>query len=321
MNEYASRTRNGSAPAQMPSGGTAIEIENLTVTYGTKPVLNGLSLQVPFGSIFGFLGANGAGKTTTINTLLGFRPPTSGNARVLGYDMVSQHREICTRVGYVSETNSLYDFLTISQMCQLSRDLHHWWNQGIVDQYIQLFELPLNKHVRQFSKGMKSQLALCLALGNDPDLLILDEPTTGLDPVARQVFLTTLIRDVAAAGKTVFFSSHILSEVETIADRVAVLHRGQIVLNGELDHLREMQKMLRLTSLEELPAEEITVLRHLPGVRQLEQEGRTVRLRIEGDAEALAGTIQARPYALRDLEVIPVHLEEVLLEYIKGDVE
>ena len=205
MNEYASRTENGSTPAQIPSSDTAIEIENLTMTYGTKPILNGLSLQVPLGSIFGFLGANGAGKTTTIKTLLGFRPPISGNARVLGYDMVSQHKEICMRVGYVSESNSLYDFLTIAQLCKLSRDLHHRWNQGIVDRYINMFELPLKKHVRQFSKGMKSQLALCLALGNDPDLLILDEPTTGLDPVARQVFLTTLIRDVAAAGKTVFF--------------------------------------------------------------------------------------------------------------------
>ena len=108
-----------------------------------------------------------------------------------------------------------------------------------------MFALPLNKRVKYLSRGMKSQLALCLALGNDPDLLILDEPTTGLDPVARELFLTTLVREVAAAGKTIFFSSHILSEIEAIADHVAVLHHGVIVLNDELDQLRERQKVLR----------------------------------------------------------------------------
>jgi ABC-2 type transport system ATP-binding protein len=319
MNEHITRARGENAGRQAQSSGVAIEIENLTVNYGAKQVLKGLNLEVPVGSIFGFLGANGAGKTTTIKTLLGFRPPTSGSARLLGYDMVSQHKEICMRIGYVSETNSLYDFLNISQLCDLARDMHKNWSQSMVDHYLQLFELPQNKRVRDFSKGMKSQLALCLALGNDPDLLILDEPTTGLDPIARQFFLTTLIRDVAAAGKTVFFSSHILSEVEAIADQVAVLRQGTIVLNDELDHLREKQKILRLTYTEQPLAEEMTALRRLPGVRQLEQEGRSVRLRTEGDVDALIGTIQARPYALRDLEVVPVRLEDLLLEYIKGD--
>src|SRR6266700_2759430 len=206
--------------------------------------------------------------------------------------------------------NSLYDFLTISQLCDLSRDMQRRWNQEAVERYIHMFELPSNKRVKHFSKGMKSQLALCLALGNDPDLLILDEPTTGLDPVARQVFLTTLVRDVAAAGKTIFFSSHILSEVETIADHLAVLHDGRIVLDDELDHLREKQKMLCLVYKEQPPAEELTVLRSLPGVCQLEQEGRTVRLRIEGDVDALVGTIQARPYTFRDLDVVAVRLED-----------
>jgi ABC-2 type transport system ATP-binding protein len=319
MNEHITRARGEHAGRQAQSSSVAIEIENLTVNYGAKQVLKGLNLEVPVGSIFGFLGANGAGKTTTIKTLLGFRPPTSGSARLLGYDVVSQHKEICMRIGYVSETNSLYDFLNISQLCDLARDMHKNWSQSMVDHYLQLFELPQNKRIRDFSKGMKSQLALCLALGNDPDLLILDEPTTGLDPIARQFFLTTLIRDVAAAGKTVFFSSHILSEVEAIADQVAVLRQGTIVLNDELDHLREKQKILRLTYTEQPLAEEMTALRRLPGVRQLEQEGRSVRLRIEGDVDALIGTIQARPYALRDLEVVPVRLEDLLLEYIKGD--
>jgi ABC-2 type transport system ATP-binding protein len=124
---------------------------------------------------------------------------------------------------------------------------------------------------------------------------------------------------VAAAGKTIFFSSHILSEVEAIADHVAVLHNGTIALCDELDNLRNMQKMLRLVYTERPPAEEMAVLRNLPGVRQLEQEGRAVRLRIEGDVDALTPTIQARPYALRDREVVAVPLEDLLLEYLRGD--
>ncbi|GCF11644.1 ABC transporter ATP-binding protein [Dictyobacter arantiisoli] len=318
MNDNTLRMQSRNTSAQALISNIAIEIENLTVNYGKNPVIKGLSLEVPVGSIYGFLGANGAGKTTTIKTLLGFRPPNSGRARVLGYDVVSQQREICRRVSYVSETNSLYEYLTISQLCHLCRDMQQHWNQEIVNRYIHTFELPLNKRVKYFSKGMKSQLALCLALGNDPDLLILDEPTTGLDPVARQVFLTTLVSDVAAAGKTIFFSSHILSEVEAIADHVAVLHHGSIVLNDEVDNLREMQKVLHLTYVEQPPAEELERLRRWPGVHLFEQEGRTVRLRIEGDVDALTKSIQARPYEPRNLEVVSVQLEDLLIEYIKG---
>nr|BBH87975.1 multidrug ABC transporter ATP-binding protein [Thermosporothrix sp. COM3] len=319
MNDYVAEMQQRSTGPSMSSSDIAIAIDHLTVSYGTSQVLNNLSLEVPTGSIFGFLGANGAGKTTTIKILLGFRRPTSGSARVLGYDVVSHHQEICQRVGYVSETNSLYDFLNIPQLCRLSRDLYRQWKQERVDHYIRLFALPLQKPIKQFSKGMKAQLALCLALGNDPDLLILDEPTTELDPVARQMFLSTLVKDVAAEGKTIFFSSHILSEVEAIADRVAVLHQGRIVLSEELDTLRDRQKMLCLIYEEQPPAEEITVLGRLPGVRALEREGRAVRLRVEGNTDTLIETIQARPYTLRDLQVVAVRLDELLLEYMKGE--
>jgi ABC-2 type transport system ATP-binding protein len=319
MNDYAPKTRNGDARLQSSTGQAAIEIENLTVSYGKRQILKGLSLEVPVGSIFGFLGANGSGKTATIKTLLGFRRPTSGRARVLGYDVMSQQREMRMHVGYVSETNSFYDFLTIPQLCALSRDLHQRWDQEAVDRSLKLFELPLNRSIKHFSKGMKSQLALCLALGHDPDLLILDEPTTILDPVARQVFLKMLIKQVAMAGKTVFFSSHVLSEVEAIADRVAVLHDGRLVLNDELDRVRDRQKLVHFTYIESPPAEETARLSHLPGVQRIEQEGRTVRLRAEGDVDALVETIRARPYELRNLEVASVGLDDVLLEYLRGD--
>ncbi len=316
MNDYAV---SGDEPRQALNSKAAIELVNLSVSYGANQVLRGLCLEVPVGSIFGFLGANGAGKTTTIKTLLGFRPPNGGSGRVLGYDVISQRVEICAHTGYVSETSSLYEFLNVPQLCAFCRDMQRHWNQGVVDHYLKLFELPTNKRIKHFSKGMKSQLALCLALGNEPELLILDEPTTGLDPVARQVFLNTLVSEVAAAGKTIFFSSHMLSEIEAIADRVAVLCDGKVVLSDELDTLRETQKTLRLTYAERPPAEEIAVLHSLPGVRRLEQEGRNVRLHVEGDVDVLIQTIEARPYALRDVETVHTSLDDILIEYIRGD--
>ncbi len=299
--------------------GAAIAIENLVVGYGRRQVLNGLTLTVPTGSIFGFLGANGAGKTTTIKTLLGFRAPSSGTTRVLGYDSVRQHREICERIGYVSEANSLYDAMSISQICAFCRKMYRSWNQEQVNHYLSLFALPQREKVGQLSKGMQSQLALCLALGNDPELLILDEPTSGLDPVARQVFLKTLVSDIAAAGKTIFFSSHIISEIEMIADHIAVLRQGKIVLNDELDHLRASRSILRLVYAHTPPAQEIQTLADLPGVTRVEQETHTILLHIDGDPHVVQARVRERPYELRASETLHEKLEDVLIDGIRGE--
>lgn len=295
----------------------AIEIHGLVVKYGSKRAVNGLTFRVPAGTIFGFLGPNGSGKTTTIKTLLGFRPPDGGSARVLGYDVVSQSLQVRARVGYVSETNSLYDFLTIPQLCAFCRSLSPEWNQQVVDRYIGLFGLPPREKVGRLSKGMKSQLALSLALGGNPDLLILDEPTAGLDPLARHEFLNTLISEVAAEGKTIFFSSHMLSEVEVVADWVAIIRKGKLVLCDELDHLKQTQKVVKLTYAELPPVSEIEMLRSLPEVKSLAQEGRSVRLVVQGNVDTLTQTIQTRPYELRDIETVDLNLEDLFLEYMK----
>ena len=295
----------------------AIEIHGLVVKYGSKRAVNDLTFRVPAGTIFGFLGPNGSGKTTTIKTLLGFRPPDGGSARVLGYDVVSQSLQVRARVGYVSETNSLYDFLTIPQLCAFCRSLSPEWNQQVVDRYIGLFGLPPREKVGRLSKGMKSQLALSLALGGNPDLLILDEPTAGLDPLARHEFLNTLISEVAAEGKTIFFSSHMLSEVEVVADWVAIIRKGKLVLCDELDHLKQTQKVVKLTYAELPPVSEIEMLRSLPEVKSLAQEGRSVRLVVQGNVDTLTQTIQTRPYELRDIETVDLNLEDLFLEYMK----
>ncbi len=300
---------------QRPSA--AIDIMNLTVNYGPQRAVDNLTMRVPVGSIFGFLGPNGAGKTTTIKTILGFRRPDGGSARVLGYDVATQNLEVRARVGYVSEVNSLYDYLTIQQISAFCRSVSRQWNQEIVDRYVRVFGLQEHKKVGTFSKGMKSQLALSLALGSSPDLLILDEPTAGLDPLARHEFLNKLVAEIAAEGKTIFFSSHILSEVEAVADWVGILRQGRLVVCDELDHLKQTQKVLKLTYAELPEPSEIDALRALPGVMSLTQEGRSARLLTHGDVEALAQTIQARPSAPRDIDRVDLSLEDLFLEYMK----
>ncbi|HXR66208.1 MAG TPA: ABC transporter ATP-binding protein [Ktedonobacteraceae bacterium] len=297
----------------------AIELHNLEVKYGGHLAVNRLSLTVPKGAIFGFLGPNGAGKTTTIKTMLGLRKPDGGNVRVLGYDAVTQSLEVRARVGYMSEINSLYDFLTIPQHCAFCRSVSTQWDQKIVDRYVSLFGLSTNRKVGTFSKGMKSQLALSLLMGSNPELLILDEPTAGLDPVARHEVLNHLVAEIAAQGKTIFFSSHILSEVEAVADWVGIIREGRLLVCDELDHLKQTQKVLKLTYVELPPTSEVTALRGLGGVMSLEQEGRSVRLLTHGDVGSLSQTIQARPYALRDVDIVNLDLEDLFLAYMKEE--
>ncbi|QBD80229.1 ABC transporter ATP-binding protein [Ktedonosporobacter rubrisoli] len=300
----------------------AIEIDNLTVSYGSNQILRGLNLQVPRGSIYGLLGANGAGKTTLIKTLLGIRTPDKGHVRVLGFEAVKQRQEISARVGYVSESSNFYEYLNVKELCLLCRKTQRHWNQDKVDHYLQLFALPGKKTLRKFSKGMKTQLALCLSLGNEPDLLLLDEPTEGLDPLAREVFLNILINEVAASGTTIFFSSHVIPEIAAIADHVAIVYEGKIVLSDELDNLRSSHKILLLAYSEKLPEQEIEALQNLPGVLRLEQEGRHIRLRVKSDVHTvLVKSIKARPYELRDIEIVPARLDHILLDYLKGGVQ
>lgn len=270
----------------------AILIDNLVVRYGRHAAVDGLTLRVPRGSVFGLLGANGAGKTSTIKTLLGFRPPNGGGARILGYDIVRDRVQINARIGYVSETNTLYLSMTIPQLCAFFRATARRWDQAVVDRSLRLFGLPPNARVRGLSKGMRTQLALSLALGGDPDVLILDEPTTGLDPIARRAFLDVLMADAAAAGKTIFFSSHVLTDVEAIADSVGILRAGKLVVSDEIDALKQQHALVRLSYGEPLTDDVLTAMQHVPGVGPVEREGRSVRARVHGDVPAALNALQ-----------------------------
>jgi ABC-2 type transport system ATP-binding protein len=308
--------------AEVAGGGrAAIEIEDLVVSYGRRRAVDGLNMTVPAGSVYGFLGPNGAGETTTIKTLLGFRRPDGGAARVLGYDVVEESLEVRARVGFASEVNSLYEGMTVPKLCAFCRDLSRSWDQDLVDRYLGVFGLPEDTKVRKLSKGQKAQLQLCLALGSDPEVLILDEPTSGLDPVARRAFLKVLVGDVAAGGRSVFFSTHLLSDIEAVADTVGIIKGGRLLVSDEIDALRETHGLIRVVYAELPPDEEVRALRGLPGVRGMEREGRGVRLRVRGDIEALEGSLWDRPHRVLDVDATGMSLEDIFVAYVEENAD
>ena len=303
-------------PAERLREEPAIATADLVVCYGRRRAVDGLTLRVPRGSVYGLLGANGAGKTTTIKALLGFRAPSSGSVHILGYDVARDRLEINARIGFVSETNSLYQGMTVPQLCAFFRATSRRWNQALVDRSLHLFGLPIATHVRQLSKGMKTQLALCLALGGEPDLLILDEPTTGLDPVARRAFLTVLVAEVAAAGKTVFFSSHILPDVEGVADHIGILRDGRLVVSEELDTLKQRHAHVRLGYTEPPSDDALAALRRVPGVVRVERDGRSVRARVDGDVAAVVAAFQSTMPTPATVDTSYLSLDDIFLHYM-----
>lgn len=228
------------------SSQTVIEIENLVVEYparerGGSPVraVDGLSLTVREGEVFGFLGPNGAGKTTTMQVLLGFLPPTRGAARLFGTDVRQPIAR--QRLGYLPELTYYYKFLTAEELLRFYADLFQLpreVRERRIDELLKLVELEQvrKRLIRTYSKGMQQRVGLAQALINDPDLLILDEPTSGLDPLGRMK-VRDIIQRLKNEGKTVLFSSHELGEVELICDRVAILHRGRLRAEGGVQEL------------------------------------------------------------------------------------
>jgi ABC-2 type transport system ATP-binding protein len=211
-----------------------IETLDLRKSFGTTEALRGLNLEVPAGSIFGFLGRNGAGKTTTIKILLGMTRPSAGQARVFGLpaDAPKSSVEIRRRTGFVSEDKELYEYMTVDEIVRFTAAFYPGWQRDLEQRYLRTFELPLESSVKALSRGARTKLALLLALCRGVELLVLDEPTSGLDPAAIEAVLQALVAHVASRETTVFFSSHQIAEVDQIADRVAIVDRGRAVVAG-----------------------------------------------------------------------------------------
>jgi ABC-2 type transport system ATP-binding protein len=292
-----------------------IETTDLRKRYDDVEALAGLSLHVPSGSIYGFLGRNGAGKTTTMKVLLGMARPTSGHARVFGLaaDVPEQSLQIRRRTGFVSEEKDLYDSMTVDGMVRFTAAFFPRWRSDLEQRYRHAFELPPGRKVKTLSRGMRTKLALMLALCRGAELLLLDEPTSGLDPAMAEEVLQALVSSVAAEGTTVFFSSHQLAEVDQIADHVAIIDRGRAVVAGSLDELRENFRRIQLVFEGEAPA----VAFRAPGVARVRRGGRVLTVLSSQGAEPIVE--EARALNPVSVDVAPVTLKEIFLETVAAE--
>ncbi len=231
-----------------------IKVENLVKYFDGRCVLDGINLNVPRGCIYGLLGRNGSGKTTIIRILLGLEPPTRGRTFLLDAESSELSAKLHSRIGYVAEGHNLIQNYRVGRLIKLCKDLSLQWNDEFFNHLIETFRLPADRRVKELSIGMRAQLNLTLAMAIDPELLIFDDPTLGLDTVARRQFLELAIELIQQQGRTILFCSHILSDVERIADRIGILAAGKLVVDCPLEELKERVKKLRVIFPESAPA-------------------------------------------------------------------
>ena len=294
----------------------AIAAEGLIKSYGSFQALRGIDLRVHRGEIFGFLGPNGAGKTTTIRCLLDLIRPNGGTIRVLGVDPQADPVAVHARVGYLPGELNLDDNMTAEATFRYFAGLRgNTVDWSYVRQLAQRLDLDLKRPIKQFSKGNKQKVGVTQALMHRPELLLLDEPTSGLDPLVQQEVLR-LVAEAHAAGTTVFFSSHILSEVQAVAQRVAIIRRGTIVEVAETESL--INRALRRVRVRFRRPLDTAVLAQLPGVSVLANgDGASVVLQVEGEMDGLIKALAA--YPVSDFETERPSLEEIFLAYYAAD--
>lgn len=228
----------------MPS--PVIEIQHLSRFFGAKQALDNVCLTVPRGGVFGLVGGNGAGKTTLIKHILGLLRAEQGTVHVFGRNPVQDPVGVLSRIGFLSEDRDLPLWMTVAELVRYTQAFYPDWDTGFATELAQMFELSTHQKVKTLSRGQLARLGLLLALAHRPELLVLDEPSSGLDPVVRRDILTAVIRTVAEEGRTVLFSSHLLDEVERVADQVVMLHHGQVVLNDTLDAIKTQHRLVTI---------------------------------------------------------------------------
>ncbi len=219
-----------------------ISVSELTRRFGAKTALDSVSLSLPRGAVYGLVGANGAGKTTLIKHILGLLRAESGSVRVFGLDPVADPVAVLSRIGYLSEENDLPGWMRVDELIRYSRAFYPGWDDAYAEELRQAFALDPAAKIKTLSKGQKARAGLLIALAYRPELLVLDEPSSGLDPIVRRDILGAVIRTIADEGRTVLFSSHLLEEVEQVADHVTMISQGRIVLSAPLDAIKESHR-------------------------------------------------------------------------------
>lgn len=286
----------------------AIEILGVRKHFGRKSVLDGLTMSVPAGQTFAFLGRNGAGKTTAIRMLLGLIKPDAGELRVLGQDPQKDPLAVRRQVGYLAEDQAMFGWMRVSEMISFMAPFYPTWDNARAKELADKFELPMRTRTRHLSKGQGVRLGLLLALAHRPKLVILDDPTLGLDPIMRKEFLRDVVTYLQGEQVTVFFSSHLLYEIEPVADSVAILDRGRIVRQADTEELRGRVK--RIVA----PAGSQAVLRDLPGLLDLSLQGNQAVAVVEEIETALP--VARASGAI--VQVIDLNLDEIFEAYVIG---
>jgi ABC-2 type transport system ATP-binding protein len=223
-----------------------VELRRVTRRFGDKTALDEVSLAVPRGGVFGLIGGNGAGKTTLIKHILGLLHAQAGTVRVFGFDPIVNPVGVLGRIGYLSEDRDLPNWMRVRELMRYTQAFFPTWDESYAEELRQAFDLDPNARVKNLSRGQRARAGLLVALAHRPELLLLDEPSSGLDPVVRRDILGAIIRTIAEEGRTVLFSSHLLDEVERVADRVAIIHQGRIVLTAGMDELKETHRRVTL---------------------------------------------------------------------------
>jgi ABC-2 type transport system ATP-binding protein len=220
-----------------------IDISGLTRRFGDKTALDSVSLSLPRGAVYGLVGANGAGKTTLIRHIMGLLRAETGAVRVFGLDPVADPVAVLSRIGYLSEENDIPGWMRVDELIHYSRAFYPDWDDPYAEELRDAFALDPAAKIRTLSKGQKARMGLLIALAHQPDLLVLDEPSSGLDPIVRRDILGAVVRTIADEGRTVLFSSHLLEEVEQVADHVTMIHQGTIALSAPLREIKESHRV------------------------------------------------------------------------------
>jgi ABC-2 type transport system ATP-binding protein len=287
-----------------------IATQALTKRYGRVVALDALDVEVPAGTVFGYLGPNGAGKTTTIRLLAGLLRPSSGRAEVLGVDVTARPDEVQARIGYLPGTFSAYPDLTGEQYLRYLANLRGGVDWSAVRLLAKRLELDVTRRLGTLSHGNRQKVGLIQAFMHHPDVLILDEPTTGLDPLMQREFLS-LVREARHAGRTVFLSSHVLHEVEAVADMVGILRSGRLVVVETVEQLKA--RALRRIDLTFAALPPQSLLRGIPGVRQVAVHDATAHLVVEGSTAALIAAVG--PLQVTNVVTHEADLGEIFLAY------
>jgi ABC-2 type transport system ATP-binding protein len=293
---------------------SVITAKELTMHFRGCDALRGVNLAIEPGTVFALLGENGAGKTTLIRILTGFQKPTSGECRVCDVDPTRNPLDVRRQIGYVSDAPALYDWMSVGEIGWFTAS---FYPLGFLEAYresIRRYEIPESRKIRHLSKGQRAKVALSLALAHDPALLILDEPTSGLDPMVRREFLESMI-DRAVSGRTVFLSSHQISEVERVADTIGILHQGKLKVLSPLVELKDSVTELTI-SLDD----PLTTLPSLPAPAEVLTEdvsGRQRRMIVKHFAPEMAGLIKDRP-GVNGIHERALSLEEIFIAVTHG---